>query len=187
MHLLQPSFKDGGFEELCEKVRTNDPSFKFWLPYFTFACKHLEKHGNFHSLYEVQLFIRVSSFLLGFCLLTFHFFRNFTLRESFYYRMSSSRSLLKFQSSTDSLSIYTFFSGFFSCCPYMRSLLSGYCWPTTNFVLRPITSFGVPTKSCTTSGAPHQRTHNSLFVCQPCWLLVPRRRQISSKSRNTNQ
>jgi len=60
MHLLQPSFQEDMYEQLCEKMRMNDPSLKFWNHYLTFACKHLEKHGHFHSLYEIQLFIRVN-------------------------------------------------------------------------------------------------------------------------------
>nr|XP_054759360.1 zinc finger FYVE domain-containing protein 26-like [Lytechinus pictus] len=56
--LLVPSIKEGQFGQLQEAMLRVDPSLVKWHPYLTASCRHVNRLGWSHILYQMQLFMK---------------------------------------------------------------------------------------------------------------------------------
>ncbi|XP_035827727.1 zinc finger FYVE domain-containing protein 26 [Aplysia californica] len=56
--LVVPAMSSGEMGRLLEQMLMLDPTLEKWLVYLTATCKHLLRQKYFHSLYQVQLFMK---------------------------------------------------------------------------------------------------------------------------------
>ena len=59
--LFLPCLGSGMIGQLLEQLQIVDPSMNRWLPYLTASCKHLSRNKQIHTLYELQLYMKVRS------------------------------------------------------------------------------------------------------------------------------
>jgi len=59
--LLGPALAAGELPRLTDQMLLVDPSLTRWNPYLTATCRHLVKHRLHHTLYEFQIFMKVST------------------------------------------------------------------------------------------------------------------------------
>lgn len=58
--LLVPCIKEGQLSKLQEHMLRVDPSLVKWHPCLTASCRHVNRLGWSHILYQMQLFMKVS-------------------------------------------------------------------------------------------------------------------------------